>query len=72
MSNISTSAVIVLNDQKQVLLLRRGKAAPWEPGKWSLPGGVIDPGETPEQAGSREAYEEVGIKLHKIKKTKSY
>ena len=70
MSNVNTSAVIVLNETGQVLLLRRGKTAPWEPGKWSLPGGVIDPGETPEQAAIRETYEEVGIRINQIKKLK--
>ena len=70
MSNVNTSAVIVLNETGQILLLRRGKTAPWEPGKWSLPGGVIDPGETPEQAAIRETYEEVGIRINQIKKLK--
>ena len=70
MSNVNTSAVIVLNETGQALLLRRGKTAPWEPGKWSLPGGVIDPGETPEQAAIRETYEEVGIRINQIKKLK--
>lgn len=31
---------------------------------WSLPGGVIDSGETPRQAAAREAKEEVGITLN--------
>ena len=30
---------------------------------WSLPSGVIDPGETPKQAAIRETFEEVGLSV---------
>ena len=30
-------------------------------GRWSTPGGVIEPGESPEQAATREVYEETGL-----------
>jgi mutator protein MutT len=33
-----------------------------EEGRWQLPKGMIDPGETPEQAALREVNEEAGIK----------
>lgn len=41
-----------------VLLARRGRA-PWR-GRWSLPGGRIEPGETAAQAALRELAEETG------------
>jgi len=59
----TAAAVVVRNPQGQVLLLRRGPGAPWMPGKWNLPGGGKDPGETTEQAAIREAHEEAGIDL---------
>ena len=33
------------------------------PGQWALPGGLIDPGETPEQAALRELEEEVALRV---------
>jgi 8-oxo-dGTP pyrophosphatase MutT (NUDIX family) len=30
-------------------------------GRWTLPGGRVDPGETPAQAAEREAFEEAGV-----------
>jgi len=42
-------------------LTLRGAALRQHTGQVSLPGGRIDPGETPEHAALREAYEEVGL-----------
>ena len=38
-----------------------------ESGKWSLPGGVIDPGETPAEAVRREVREETGLEAEPVR-----
>jgi 8-oxo-dGTP diphosphatase len=50
---------VVVRRGEQVLLgLRQGSHGA---GEWALPGGRIDPGETPEQTADRELTEESGL-----------
>ena len=51
----------VVWDGRRVLLVRRGQ--PPAQGSWSLPGGLIDVGETAEAAVRREVREECGIEV---------
>lgn len=46
-----------------LLLTRRATTLRKHAGQWALPGGRLDPGETPEQAALRELEEEVGLAL---------
>jgi len=57
---IAAVAVVTLCDG-QALLVRRDKE-PYR-GKWSFPGGSIEPGETSREAAQREALEETGIEV---------
>ena len=54
---VGVGAVIV--DDERVLLARRGR--PPLLGQWSLPGGVVELGETLRTAAEREALEETGL-----------
>jgi 8-oxo-dGTP diphosphatase len=60
---IGVGAVIVgagsHNNEQRVLLIRRGTAPLL--GEWSLPGGVLECGETLREAVVREAQEETGL-----------
>ena len=47
----------------QLLLTKRSKHLPRHGGQYALPGGRLDPGETPEMAALRELDEEMGLKL---------
>ncbi|MEZ5877406.1 MAG: NUDIX hydrolase [Tepidamorphaceae bacterium] len=53
---IAAASVCVFRET-EVLLVKRAKP----PFLWSLPGGRIEPGETPEQAAIRELMEETGV-----------
>ncbi len=45
--------------EDSILLVRRGRAP--QAGRWSVPGGHVEPGETPEAAVLRELLEETGL-----------
>jgi 8-oxo-dGTP diphosphatase len=58
---VVAAASVIYNPDGELLLLRRGPTAPWMPGKWNLPGGSVDEGESGLQAAKREAKEETNI-----------
>jgi ADP-ribose pyrophosphatase len=52
---------VLIQDKDKVLLIKRGT----EPGEglWSIPGGMIELGETAREAGKREVKEEIGLRV---------
>jgi 8-oxo-dGTP pyrophosphatase MutT (NUDIX family) len=54
----SGANAIVLNERGEVLLIQRS-----DNGRWCLPGGHVDYGETVAQCAVREAYEETGLQV---------
>lgn len=59
-------AVLPTRDDRReaaFVLTRRAPRLSSHPGQWALPGGRLDPGESPEEAARRELREEVGVDL---------
>ena len=67
--NKNALAVIVDSDNKILLLKRSDFKDQWQPNKWSLVGGGIEKGESPEEACRREIKEETGLDIDKFSKT---
>ena len=59
-----TARILIVNEAGDILLVRRSGSDPLAPGKWDIPGGGQEDGETIEQAARREALEEVGIDIN--------
>ena len=51
------------SNEAALLLTRRALHLRNHAGQWALPGGRIEPGESPEQAALREVEEEIGLRL---------
>ena len=58
--------VIDRGGESTILLTQRNERLSSHSGQIALPGGKIDPGETPEQAALREAQEEIGLDPNQI------
>lgn len=54
--HLPTVSLLCRDDKDRLLVIRHS-----ESGRWSVPGGAIEPGETPELAAIREAKEETGF-----------
>lgn len=59
------TTVCYIRSNGQTLMLQRAKNDGLQ-GKWIVPGGKFEPGETPEECALREVEEETGLKLTEI------
>ena len=59
------AASVALVDGSRVLLIQRARP-PYEE-LWTLPGGRLEAGETPEQCAIREVHEELGLTIRDLK-----
>jgi 8-oxo-dGTP diphosphatase len=59
---VPVASSVVVNEAREVLLVRR-KSDPHR-GRWCLPGGFPQPGETIEEATVRELHEQTGLRGH--------
>jgi 8-oxo-dGTP diphosphatase len=56
---VSSAAMILENERGEALIVKARYK-----NYWSLPSGIVDPGDTPKEAALRETLEEVGIDVH--------
>ncbi|MFC5065488.1 NUDIX hydrolase [Actinomycetospora atypica] len=56
---VAAAGAVVRDGRGRFLLVRRG--TPPQQGRWTLPGGRVEPGESAAQACAREVAEETGI-----------
>ncbi|MFC7712302.1 NUDIX hydrolase [Micromonospora lupini] len=61
MATYDVALVLLVDPSGAVLMQHRDAHAPVSPNQWSLPGGHVEPGESPEQAARRELLEETGL-----------
>lgn len=59
-----TADAVIVDPERGVVLIRRGNP-PFE-GRWALPGGFVEVGETCEAACAREAREETGLEVEPV------
>ena len=60
------SAVAILDDDSNMLLLLRSAKSRWMPKKWGLPGGKVEAGEEPAETAIRETKEETSLNIQNL------
>ena len=61
MATYEVALVLLVDRSGAVLLQHRDGHTSVSPNQWGLPGGRIEPGETPDEAARRELLEETGL-----------
>jgi 8-oxo-dGTP pyrophosphatase MutT (NUDIX family) len=58
----------IFDPEGRVLILLRGAGAHWKPLHWGAPGGLVEPGESPEDTVAREVQEETTLRVKNLVK----
>ena len=66
------SAVAILDDDSNMLLLLRSEKSRWMPKKWGLPGGKVESGEETVEAAIRETKEETSLNIQNLTRLKDF
>ncbi len=66
MSIVHVSVAIIKDDKNRLLITQRAQDIP-HGGLWEVPGGKVEPEETPHEALLREVHEEVGLQVSNVK-----
>lgn len=61
--NLTGVNVIIINEKEEILLQKRGD---YPEGKWGLPGGIVELGESLEDAAIREVKEETNLDVYNL------
>lgn len=61
------AAILVLNEDGEVLLLKRAPESHFAPEQWGFPGGKIEAGETNLEAAIRETKEETQLRVQNVR-----
>jgi len=64
MTNIFVAGHALIERENKYLVLRRSKVSSYMPCKWDIPGGIVEPGETLEEAITREVREETDLSIN--------
>ncbi len=58
---VQAASAVITDGAGHVLLVKRGREP--QKGRWSVPGGSVEPGESLREAAAREACEETGLQV---------
>ncbi|GGI48489.1 ADP-ribose pyrophosphatase YjhB (NUDIX family) [Agromyces flavus] len=61
MEVVAAASAVIVDDAGRVLLVKRGRSP--QRGRWSVPGGRVEPGESLEATAARETREETGLEV---------